>query len=50
MKTLIDIYEQTHFAFISYHPTNFEESVKEKERIEAINNEIETIEKNKTRE
>lgn len=48
MRSLTDIFEQTHFSFLSYQPTHFEEAVKEKEWIEAMNNEIEAIEKNKT--
>ena len=37
-----------HFAFLSFQPTCFEEVVKEKEWIDAMNNEINSIERNQT--
>ena len=46
MRNLSDIYEQSHFVFLAYQPTNFEEAVKEKVWVEAMNEEIEAIEKN----
>ena len=48
MRSLSDIYEQLHFSFLAYQPTNFEEVVKEKVWAEAMNEDIEAIEKNKT--
>ena len=35
-------------SFISYHPTHFQEAIKENKCVEAMNNEIEATEKNKT--
>ena len=52
MKSLKDIYEQDdnieQFAFVSFQPTCFEEAAKQKEWVEAMNNEIDAIERNKT--
>ena len=48
MRSLSDIYEQSHFVFLSYHPTNFGKAMKEQVWVEAMNEEIDAIEKNKT--
>lgn len=48
MRSLSDIYEQSHFAFLCNQPTYFEEVVKEKVWVEVMKEEIDTIEKNKT--
>jgi len=54
-RSIREIYEQEHeseqqnmFAFISTQPTYFEEAVKEKHWVEAMNQEIAAIEKNQT--
>ena len=36
--------QQAHFALLSYQPTYFEEEVKEEHWVQAMNEEIETIE------
>jgi hypothetical protein len=43
-----DYEQQGHFSFLSIQPTYFEEAVKEEHWVEAMNEEIEAIEKNKT--
>jgi hypothetical protein len=55
MRSLRDIYEQddeidqqAHFAFLSFQPTSFEEAEKKEEWVQAMNDEIEAIERNKT--
>jgi hypothetical protein len=54
-KPLREIYEQndnmdqqTHLALISYQPIYFEEAVKEEKWVDAMNEEIEAIERNNT--
>ena len=50
MKSLSDIYDQVveQFAFFSSQPTCFDEAAKQKEWVDAMNNEIEAIERNNT--
>ena len=54
MGSLSDICAQdeidnlTHSAFLSFQPTCFDEAVKEKEWVDAMNNKIDAIERNKT--
>ena len=43
-----DIEQPTHFALLSCQPTFFEEAIKEEQWVEAMNEEIEAIERNKT--
>ena len=54
MRNLSDIYAQddvddiVNLAFLSFQPTCFEEAIKEKEWVDAMNNEIDAIERNQT--
>jgi hypothetical protein len=52
MRSLHDIYDQddnvVHFAFFSSQPTCFDEAAKQKVWVDAMNNEIEAIERNNT--
>ena len=50
MRSLSDIYDQdvVQFAFFLSQPTCFDEAAKQKEWIDAMNNEIEAIERNNT--
>ena len=54
MRNLSDIYAQddvddiVNFAFLSFQPTCFEEAIKDKEWVDAMNNEIHAIERNQT--
>ena len=52
MRGLCDIYDQddnvVQFAFFSSQPTCFDEAAKQKEWVDAMNNEIEAIERNNT--
>ena len=50
MKSLSDIYDQdvVQFEFFSSQPTCFDEATKQKEWVDAMNNEIEAIERNNT--
>ena len=38
--------QQTHFALLSCHPIYFEEAVKEEHWVQAMNDEIDAIERN----
>jgi hypothetical protein len=52
MRILHDIYDQddnvVHFSFFSSQPTCFDQDEKKKEWVDAMNNEIEAIERNNT--
>ena len=50
MRSLSDIYDQdvVQFAFFSSQPTCFDEAAKQKKWVDAMNNEIEAIERNNT--
>jgi hypothetical protein len=47
-EQLDDMDQQAHFSLLSYQPTYFEEAVKEEHWVQAMNEEIEAIERNET--
>ena len=54
MRNLSDIYAQddvddiVNFSFLSIQPTCFENAIKDKEWVDAMNNEVDVIERNQT--